>query len=106
MMGLKPEREFRFHSARRWRFDFAFPAERIGVEVDGALGSGKHSRREGQLNDMDKRNAATALGWRVLVYSDKQIKSGAASAQIQELFVGVRCLPELAVVSDELLNEN
>ena len=34
-----PEREYKFHPSRRWRFDFAWPALylRIAVEVEGAI---------------------------------------------------------------------
>lgn len=30
-----PEREFRFHPERRWRFDFAWPDVKVAVEIDG-----------------------------------------------------------------------
>lgn len=34
--GIKePEREFRFDAKRKWRFDYAFPTEKIAIEVEG-----------------------------------------------------------------------
>ena len=43
--GLRPESEFRFHKLRRWRFDFAFPDRKIGIECEGGTWSnGRHVR--------------------------------------------------------------
>jgi very-short-patch-repair endonuclease len=33
----EPEREFRFHEERMWRFDFAYPAMNIAIEVEGGV---------------------------------------------------------------------
>ena len=44
--------EYRFHPARRWRFDVAWPAQRIAVEVDGGQwipGTGEAVRAHGEL---------------------------------------------------------
>jgi len=62
----EPERECRFASPRRWRFDFAWPAQRVAVECDGGTYSGgRHTRGDGYRRDAEKLNAASALGWRV-----------------------------------------
>jgi very-short-patch-repair endonuclease len=62
----EPEREYRFASPRRWRFDFAWPAQRVAVECDGGTYSGgRHTRGDGYRRDAEKLNAAAALGWRV-----------------------------------------
>lgn len=59
--------EYRFHPARDWRFDFAVPACRVAVEVEGgAFIGGRHIRPEGYLRDMEKYNEAAACGWLVL----------------------------------------
>jgi len=55
-------REYQFHPTRRWRFDFAFPSQKLAVEVDGKY----HRTYGGQRNDCEKLNQATLLGWRVL----------------------------------------
>ena len=68
------QREHRFHATRRWRFDFAYPAQRLAVECDGgqfAPGGGRHNRD----SDRVKLNAAAALGWRVLRFSGGQLCS-------------------------------
>lgn len=59
--------EYRFHHVRLWRFDFALPADRIGIEIDGgAFSGGRHSRGAGFREDCIKLNAAAVLGWRIL----------------------------------------
>jgi very-short-patch-repair endonuclease len=61
------EKEFRFHATRKWRFDYAFPALKIAVEVDGGVWTGgRHINPAGYINDMEKLNNAAALGWLVL----------------------------------------
>lgn len=76
------EREFRFHSTRKWRADF-----RIGkvlVEVDGGLFiNGRHSRGKGREADFCKLNEAVLLGYSVLQFSTGQVKRGEAIATIK-----------------------
>ena len=68
-------REYRFNSARRWRFDFALLPHKIAIEVMGGTWShGKHSRGAGQRNDYEKHNSALCLGWRVLYYSTDMLR--------------------------------
>ena len=70
--GLQsPVAEYQFAPPRRWRFDFAFPAQRLAVEFDGGqwvIAGGRHNRD----SDREKLNAAAAMGWRVLRYSNQQ----------------------------------
>jgi very-short-patch-repair endonuclease len=78
--------------ARGWRFDFGFPDVRLLVELHGALGSGKHSRKAGQTNDLEKANAATEAGWSVLSYSTAMVNSGEAALQIERTVLARRRL--------------
>lgn len=60
-------KEYRFHDIRKWRFDYAFPDQRVAVEVDGAVWSqGRHNRPVGYIADMEKLNTAASMGWLVL----------------------------------------
>jgi len=63
----KPVQEWRFHSVRRWRFDFAWPDRMVAVECEGGVWSrGRHVRGKGFENDCEKYSTAAAMGWKVL----------------------------------------
>ena len=73
-MGLDPETEYRFHDKRRWRFDFAFPEEKIAVEIEGGTFSkSRHTTGTGYEKDCEKYNAAVLNGWRVFRFTGKMI---------------------------------
>ena len=63
--GSDLEEEYRFHSTRKWRLDFAWPSQKLGVEIDGR---GRHQTVKGVKDDCEKRNAAVVMGWRILVF--------------------------------------
>lgn len=74
-----PEREFRFHPIRQWRFDFAWEDRRLAVEVEGGVWTqGRHVRGAGFENDCEKYAEAVALGWRVMRVTPRQIRDGRA----------------------------
>lgn len=63
----KPEKEFRFHPQRKWRFDYAFPHVKLAIEVEGGVYTqGRHTRIAGFKGDIEKYNEATRYGWRLL----------------------------------------
>ena len=81
-----PTREHRFHEIRRWRFDFAWPEQKIAAECEGLTRPGKKSRHTtnaGFVGDLEKYNAAAMLGWRVLRFDASMIKSGYAVDQLR-----------------------
>jgi len=56
----EPEKEYRFHPERRWRFDFCWPGFKLAVEVEGGIFIGRgHSRPKWIVKDMEKYNQAT-----------------------------------------------
>lgn len=62
-----PEYKFAVAHGRAWRFDWAWPSERVALEVEGgAWIGGRHTRTGGYLKDMEKYNTAQVLGWIVL----------------------------------------
>ena len=79
-LGLpEPECEYRFARPRQWRFDFAWPALLLAVEVEGGSWSGgRHTSGAGFAADCEKYNEATLRGWRVLRVTGAHVKSGAA----------------------------
>jgi hypothetical protein len=87
-----PEYQFAKEQGRKWRFDFAWPAEGGGglfLEVDGGAFAGKpctfcgqrkggrHNRGAGFLKDICKLNEAQILGWRGLYCTPSDVESGA-----------------------------
>jgi len=81
----KPETEYVFARPRRWRFDFAWPASMLAVEVEGGvwLASGHHSKGRGFEADCEKYNEAMLLGWRVLRVTPAMVSDGRALAWIE-----------------------
>jgi len=87
--------EARFHPQRKWRVDVAVthldtdrhPGAILAIEIDGGAWSrGRHVRGAGFVADMEKQNALTELGWRILRFTPQQVRDGSALAQIR------RCL--------------
>lgn len=69
-----PVVEYRFHPTRRWRFDYAWPALKLALEIEGGVWTrGRHTSPKGFLADMEKYNAAACLGWRVIRVTPKSI---------------------------------
>ena len=84
----EPEREYRFHPVRKWRFDLAWPSQQIAVEVQGGTWvQGKHSRGQGHTNDCEKMNTAQIMGWIVLSFTGDMITSGEALQTIEEVLL-------------------
>ena len=91
-----PEREYRFHPERRWRFDFAWPREvvphrwwrgGIAVEIEGGTWvAGAHSRGKGFEEDCEKYAEALIAGWRVLRVTTDMVNDGRAIALLRRLF--------------------
>jgi very-short-patch-repair endonuclease len=70
----KPQKEFKFLQDRRFRFDFAWPEEKLAVEIEGGVWTGgRHTRGKGYISDMEKYNLATLNGWKLLRYTPDQI---------------------------------
>lgn len=74
-----PAAEYRFHDTRKWRLDWAWPDQRLALEVEGgAFIGGRHSRGAGFVKDLEKYNTLTTMGWRLLRVIPKQIANGEA----------------------------
>lgn len=102
--GMEPVQEFRFAreavgypvrairatladaGLKDWRFDLALPTLRIGIEIEGgAFIGGRHTRGAGFEADCEKYNRATVLGWTVLRFTGRQVRSGQAIEMINGL---------------------
>lgn len=77
-LGLpEPQREYKFHKTRKWRFDFAYPEKMIAIEIDGGTYSRKsrHTSPIGYRKDCEKINTATALNWRVFRFDTNMVRT-------------------------------
>lgn len=75
----EPVRQLRFAPPRRWLADFAWPDHMLMVEVDGGEWTrGAHCRGRQMGRDNEKRNTATAMGWRVLTFTGSQVRDATA----------------------------
>lgn len=86
------EIEYRFGPGRH-RFDFAWPAIKLAVEVEGGTwAGGRHTRARGFEADCEKYNSAVLAGWRVLRFTGDMVRDGRARRMI-DMAIGSREVP-------------
>lgn len=62
--------ELQFDEARKFRFDWAIPSLKIGIEYEGIFSKkSRHTTAKGFSEDCSKYNLAIQNGWRVLRYT-------------------------------------
>ena len=86
--GLLPlaKAQYRFHPTRMWRFDVAWPAQKVALEIEGGTWSGgSHVRGLRFESDCEKYAEATILGWAVLRVTTAMCKDGRATDLVQRL---------------------
>ena len=80
-----PEREIRFHAVRKWRFDFAYPSLKIGIECEGGTwAKSRHTSGAGYRKDCEKYDWAALMGWVVLRFTKGMIEDGQAIEMIRK----------------------
>jgi hypothetical protein len=73
------EDEYRWHDARRYRFDVAWPEWLMAVEVDGGIwvsGGGGHNRGAAYERDRRRDLLAASVGWSVVRVTPGMLKRG------------------------------
>lgn len=85
------EAEYRFHTDRKWRFDYAWPGAKVAVEIDGGQWqvTGRDLSREAERN-----NEAQIAGWCVLHFTSEQIDRRVlwCAEQVRRAFCAVSTL--------------
>ena len=82
-------REHLFHDDRQWRFDYAWPYQRVALEVEGGSWKfGRHVRGKGFEDDCEKYNAAVVDGWKVLRVTGRMVQDGRAIKTLIKLLGG------------------
>ncbi len=105
-VGLpEPEREYQAIPERRYRWDFAFVAARLLVEIDGGVWSAKkaracplcgnrqqgaHGTGQGIERDAEKANLAAAHGWYVMRGTPRMVEDGRLLAMVEMFLKGTR----------------
>lgn len=88
VVGTGPGLRQRLKNAglKDWRFDFADPARKIAVEIEGGNWSGgRHTRGKGFEEDCIKYGEAMKLGWTVYRCTGGMVKSGEAIDTLKQL---------------------
>ena len=83
--GLRtPVAEYKFHDVRKFRLDYAWPEQKVGLEVDGGIWTGgAHGRGTGITRDQEKTNLAAGLGWRILRCTPSNLMSDETLGHIE-----------------------
>lgn len=77
--------EFEFYEVRKWRFDYAWVAQKVALEIEGGTRKqGRHNRHEGYEGDCRKYNRAQLLGWLVIRATTEMVQSGEATILLRE----------------------
>lgn len=91
-------RKLKTNKSPKWAFDFAWPEQRIAVEVEGVsvvragkmfLIGGRHGTIEGFKEDCEKYAWAAVMGWRVLRFEQTQVKAGLAVDMLVRMFAAM-----------------
>jgi hypothetical protein len=62
--------EYQFLNNRKFRFDWAIPEIKVGIEYEGIFSEkSRHTDKLGYSRDAEKYNSASSIGWRVLRYT-------------------------------------
>ena len=77
----EPVREYFHIPGRDFRLDFAWPALKIGVEVQG----GAHRVKGRFKADIEKRALSLLAGWRALEVGGVEVRTGKSIEWLQEL---------------------
>ncbi len=95
--GWDLTREYPFDRARRWKFDFAFPSQKLAIEVDGRY----HRTFKGQRSDSEKFNESVRQGWRTLRLPADRVTPAKAAEFVWLVWEVLCCPPSSAPGSSE-----
>ena len=77
-----PEHQYQFALPRKWAADFAWPAHRLLVEVEGF----GHHKLNRYFGDIEKYNEMTMRGWYLLRFTTKMVDDGEAYQTLERYF--------------------
>lgn len=69
------KRQYKYVPGRKFQADFAFPVQKLIVEVDGGIYTRRaHGSVGGIIADMRRTNIAAINGWRVMRFRPDEIR--------------------------------
>lgn len=92
----EPVRQAQLIPDRKFLWDFAWPAARLAVEVQGGIWrTGGHTTGAGVTRDCEKAALILIAGWRPLSVTADHVRTGRALSWIETLLrdVGAHCGP-------------
>lgn len=78
--------ELVFAPPRRWRFDWAYSAQRVAVEYQGGNYTGAiggHKTIKGLRNDYEKFTEAALRGWLLILIDSESVRDGRAVTWVE-----------------------
>ena len=73
-----PIPEYRFAPPRKWRFDWAWPAHHLALEVQGGIWTGgRHVRPTRLMDEQEKLCEAAIAKFRVMFCTPEDVSTGA-----------------------------
>lgn len=94
VLKMECVKEYKFHPIRKWRFDYAIPSALVAIEVEGGVWTGgRHISPKGFLNDIEKYNTATLMGWSVYRTTPQELVTGKTVDLLKQAIFGFK-LPE------------
>ena len=103
----EPSAEHRFHPVRKWRFDYAWPADHLALEIEGGVWMASHGHKSrhfsgsGAKADMEKYNAAACLGWRIIRRMPEQLLTVETVELVRTALVAASGTRELPPPADQ-----
>ena len=86
--GLTPEREYAFCEGRKYRADFAFPYQKLLVEIEGGTWiNGRHNRPSNFESECRKYAEAAIREWLVIRVTTAMVMSGEAIELVKRALV-------------------
>lgn len=91
-----PVAEYMFCPGRKWRLDYAWPGQKIALEVEGGVWTGgRHLRGKGFSKDMEKYNTLSELGWRLFRCTPDDMRSMAILGLLKRVLKKEENLPRM-----------
>lgn len=64
---IEPLKEYKFHNKRKWRIDYAWPEQKLAIEIEGGIWiNGGHNRGKIYKSNVEKYNEIVLYGYDLL----------------------------------------